>query len=93
MVRTSPTIGKKETGPVKRDTLGQKMYSRAKWFGSKVYDVSSKAALLAVPVIAGAALNKYHTYESNKSLQFPSAPQGRQIMSYDRYKDIINQNT
>ena len=92
MVRTS-SIGRKEAGPVKRNTLGQKLYSRAKWFGSKLYDVSSKAALLAVPVIAGAALSKYHTYESNKSSQFPSVPKDRQIMSYDRYKDIINQNT
>ena len=88
MVRTI-VIGQKQERPVKRQTLGQKLYNRAKWFGKKVYDVSSKAALLAVPVVAGAALAKYQQYESGK---FASAPKGN-MMTYDRYKDIINQHT
>jgi len=91
MVRTS-NIGKKEVGPVKRNTLGQKLYSKSKWFGSKLVDVSSKAALLAVPVIAGVALSQ--AKQSNPS--FPSAPttqQSGQMMSYERYKNLINQNT
>jgi len=58
MVRT---IGRKEIGPVKRNTLGQKLYSRSKWFGSKLYDGAKTAAYgaaaAALPVV-GAAIYK-----------------------------------
>ena len=54
-------VGKKEQGPVKRNQLGQKLYSKAKWFGSKLYDGAKTAAYGAAAAalpLAGAALYK-----------------------------------
>ena len=60
MVRVR-TIGRKEIGPDKRNTFGQKLYSRSKWFGSKLYDGAKTAAYgaaaAALPMV-GAAVYK-----------------------------------